>query len=263
VEDIKLNYETVEFLEREGYDGGYATSIDLDSNARLLAGHRLFLSVGHDEYWTWSMRDAVESARDHGMDAMFLSGNDIYWQARYEPGEHNQDHELLVCYRDASIDPVSAAEPSRTSVRWVDPPVRRGQDSLTGTIYTGRSLAKPTNWVAASTAPDWLLSGTGLKAGSTVGDLVGLECDGVVTKTSHPYGWQSSHPPASMVVVSESPVVTASGTPLVCNSIYYRSAGGGQVFSAGTRAWPDFLTGPHQSAIVVRMTENVFGHLLA
>ena len=261
--DVRIDYETVRFLEKEGYDVGYASSVDLDSDPRLLLGHRVFLSIGHDEYWSWNMRDAVESARDHGIDAAFLSGNDIYWQVRYEPGVNQQDHEILVCYRDASIDPLSAADPSRTTVRWVDPPVRRAQDSLTGSVYTGNSLARPTSWIVASTAPAWLLEGTGLEAGSAVPGLVGLECDGVVTKTSHPFGWQSSHPPPSLVPVSQSPVVTALGWSLVCNSVYYRADGGGQVFSAGTRAWQDFLEGPDANPAVIRMTENVFRRLMA
>jgi hypothetical protein len=115
--------------------------------------------------------------------------------------------------------------------------------------------------VVAPTAPAWLLQGTGLQPGSSIADLVGLECDGVVTKTSHPFGWQASHTPASLVIVSESPVVTASGVPLVCNTVYYAVSGGGQVFSAGTWSWEDFLDGPQQDANVVRMTENLFSHL--
>lgn len=260
---VRLDYETVGFLEREGYDVGYATSVDLDSDPGLLRGHRVFLSAGHDEYWSWSMRDAVESARDHGQDAVFLSGNDIYWQVRYQPGRSHHDHEIMICYRDASIDPLSATDPPRTTVRWVDTPVDRAQDSLTGTLYLGESLPDTTRWIVASTAPGWLLNGTGLSAGGAVADLVGRECDGVVTQTSHPYRWQTSHPPASLVRVSDSPVVTASGKHLVCNTVYYRTPSGGQVFSAGTRAWQDLLTGPGTNAAVVRLTENVFTHLLA
>jgi hypothetical protein len=82
----------------------------------------------------------------------------------------------------------------------------------------------------------------------------------VVTKTSHPYGWQSSNPAPGLVRVSESPVVTSEGKPLICNTIYYRATGGGQVFSAGTRNWQDFLTGSNRNAAVVRLTENVFQH---
>jgi len=253
---VKNDYKTVQFLEREGYDVTYAGSVDLDRDAELLRGHRIVLSVGHDEYWSLGMRNAVESGRDHRLDVVFLGGNDIYWQVRYEPDPIGRDHEVLVCYRDASLDP--SADSSTKTVRWVDRPVSRAQDSLTGTIYTGRVLDHPTPWVAATTAPAWLMGSTGLRTGSSIPDLVGLECDGVVTSSARPYGWESSSPPPGMVLVSDSPVVTASGQPLVCNTIYYQAVGGGQVFSVGTWSWQDFLGGPRQNAAVVRMTENVF-----
>jgi hypothetical protein len=58
-------------------------------------------------------------------------------------------------------------------------------------------------------------------------------------------------------------VVTADGAALVCNSVYYRTPQGGQVFSAGTRSWEDFLSGPARSPAVVRMTDNVLKRLEA
>jgi hypothetical protein len=42
------------FLEREGYDVTYATDIDSHERGELLTMHKGFLSVGHDEYWSWA-----------------------------------------------------------------------------------------------------------------------------------------------------------------------------------------------------------------
>ena len=42
---------------------GYATNADLEQHPDVLDGCRLLLSVGHDEYWTWGMRDTVEALR--------------------------------------------------------------------------------------------------------------------------------------------------------------------------------------------------------
>ena len=42
---------------------GYATNHDLEQHPDVLAGCRLLLSVGHDEYWTWGMRDTVDALR--------------------------------------------------------------------------------------------------------------------------------------------------------------------------------------------------------
>ena len=253
----KADYATVSFLEREGYDVTYATSIDLDRDRTLLAGHRVVVMVGHDEYWSRGMRDAVESGRDRGLGVLFLSGNSLYWQVRYGADARGRDHQVLICYRSESIDPDRHTNPALVTVRWVEPPVSDSPDSLIGGLYTGRILARPTAWVVASTAPPWLLQGTGLVTGSSIAGLVGIECDGVVTAQNHPFGWEASHPPPGMVIVSASPVVTASGAALVSNTIYYRTAGGGQVFSVGTWSWQDFLSGPGRSQAVVRMTDNV------
>jgi hypothetical protein len=253
----KADYRTVSFLERQGYDVTYATSADLDRDRTLLAGHRVVIMVGHDEYWSRGMRDAVESGRDRGLGVLFLSGNSMYWQVRYGADAQGRDHEVLICYRTASIDPDRRTNPALVTVRWVEPPVSDSPDSVIGGLYTGRVLARPTTWVVAATAPAWLLLGTGLQAGSSIAGLVGIECDGVVTAQNHPFGWEASHPPADMVIVSASPVVTASGSAMVSNTIYYRTARGGQVFSVGTWSWQEFLSGPGRSQAVVRMTDNV------
>ena len=42
----------VRWLERNGYDVTYSTDIDTHSRADFWEGHRAWLSVGHDEYWS-------------------------------------------------------------------------------------------------------------------------------------------------------------------------------------------------------------------
>ena len=64
-----LRYEInlVRWQESQGYDVTYATDIDTHQNSSLLLSHKLFLVVGHDEYWSWAMRDNVEGGRDAGV----------------------------------------------------------------------------------------------------------------------------------------------------------------------------------------------------
>ena len=61
--------------------------------------------------------------------------------------------------------------------------------------------------------------------------------------------------PASLVVVSDSPVVRG-GRPSRCNSVYYRARSGAQVFSAGTWNWEDYLDGPRRTASVEALTAS-------
>ncbi len=65
-------YAMIRWLERNGYDVSYISGIDTDRDgAALLDGHDVFLSVGHDEYWSGDQRDNVEAARDAGMHLAF------------------------------------------------------------------------------------------------------------------------------------------------------------------------------------------------
>src|ERR1041385_1418412 len=244
---IRQDLETVAFLEREGFDVTYATSVDLDRDPNLLARHRVSISVGHDEYWSRAMRDHVEHARDTGTNLLFLGGNDVFWQVRYGRGASGADHSVLICYRSAAIDPVAAGSPADATVRFAEPPLSRPETTLTGTIHTDPITQQPADWVVAPAAPAWLLAGTSLVPGSTIPGLVGVECDRFDPGLPVPPG---------AVIVSSSPVVK-SGQPSRCDSVYYRSAGGGQVFSAGTWNWEDFLDGPKQHADVVTMTSNL------
>ena len=51
-----------------------------------LAGlHSVFISCGHDEYWSMEQRMAVKFAiHEFGMHAVFWSGNEMYWKIRFE-----------------------------------------------------------------------------------------------------------------------------------------------------------------------------------
>ena len=70
----KWEMNFIRWLEQSGYDVTYSTNIDTHANGAELLNHKAFLSVGHDEYWTKEMRDAVELARDSGVSLGLLRG---------------------------------------------------------------------------------------------------------------------------------------------------------------------------------------------
>ena len=103
----------------------YATNADLRVRPDLLDGRRLYLSVGHDEYWSWEMRDAVEGFVAAGGNAAFLSGNVSFWQVRLE-----DDGRTMVGYKQRfEHDPVLRHRPQdRLTSMWsrpADRPARR------------------------------------------------------------------------------------------------------------------------------------------
>lgn len=93
----------IRFLERNGLKVKYISSVDLDKKGMgILQKGKIFLGSGHDEYWTQPMRTAVESFRDNGGKCVFMSGNDIFWRARFE---YVGDEVRMHCYKDTMPGP--------------------------------------------------------------------------------------------------------------------------------------------------------------
>src|SRR6185295_14970883 len=88
---------------------------------------KLFVSLGHDEYWTKQQRDAVEAARDGGVNVAFFGGNEAYWQGRLEPSSTGVKARVLTVYKDATLDPAARTNPKEATVLFADAPVSRPQ----------------------------------------------------------------------------------------------------------------------------------------
>ena len=59
-------YPMIRFLEANGYDVSYTTgwTMATATGGSLLTNHKMFMSTGHDEYWSGTQRANVEAARD-------------------------------------------------------------------------------------------------------------------------------------------------------------------------------------------------------
>ena len=120
----------VRFLESNGYDVSYTTGVDTDRRGAELLEHEVFLSVGHDEYWSGAQRANVEAARDAGVHLAFFSGNEVFWKTRWENSIDGSGtpYRTLVTYKEthanAKIDP-QAADVDRHLARPAVQPARR------------------------------------------------------------------------------------------------------------------------------------------
>lgn len=72
------------WAEQQGYRVGHITQTDLQRFPGILDGHGTAVIVGHDEYWSWEMRDAVDSFVDRGGRLARFAGN-YFWQVRLDP----------------------------------------------------------------------------------------------------------------------------------------------------------------------------------
>jgi hypothetical protein len=256
----RWEYNTLRWLERDGYDVAYLTDVDTHARADLLPRHRVFLSVGHDEYWSWAMREHVEAARDRGVHLAFLGANACFWQIRFEPGASGVPDRTVVAYKDAvAADPVAAdpSEARRATGRWRDTPTVRPESALIGIMY----VADPVDGdVVVDEAEHWAFAGTGLRKGSELPGLLGYEVDAVADGS-----------PPGLRRLGHSPFTRPTGETGYADMAIHESAGGALVFATGSMQWSWGLDGYNAprwhadrvSAAAQRITRNVLEQMLA
>jgi hypothetical protein len=249
-EYFRWEHEAVKWAESRGYDLVYATNVDLDRDAALLDRQAIFLSVGHDEYWSAPARDHLEAALAGGISAGFLSGNVMFWQVRLEPSRASgAARRTLVCYKAAAHtrDPLRGT-PLETG-QWRDPPVSRPENAVLGVLFTA-SLQATAGWVVTG-ASHWIYEGTGAREGDVIPGIVGHETDRCSRNPRQPT-------PDGTVVVARSPVMDVVRGAELQEAAVHPVPGGGFVFAAGTI---QFVWGLARDGVadrrVQRMTENV------
>ncbi len=137
-------YAMVRWLEANGYDVSYFTGVDAARYGSLILNHKVYLSVGHDEYWSGPQRANIQAARDAGVNLAFFSGNEGFWKTRWENSidGSNTPYRTLVCYKETYANQViDPADPPTWTGTWRDPrfsPPGDGghpENALNGTIF--------------------------------------------------------------------------------------------------------------------------------
>ncbi|GCE17397.1 N,N-dimethylformamidase beta subunit family domain-containing protein [Dictyobacter kobayashii] len=245
--------QTVHWIEQHGYDVSYASDLDVQANTHLLDKHKAYISLGHDEYWTKSMRATVENAHNKGIGLAFMGANAIYWQMRFEPDSAGVANRTIVSYKvqtsnqDLTRDPMYGKDNSVVTSMWRDPVVNRPENALVGILFS--NLTHDQNgfpWrVAPQAASLPLLKGTDLQPNQEYGcGVVGYEWDranlspnGTPANPSY-----SSTTPKNLHVISSSPTVSSETKQTdVSNSAYYIAPSGALVFATGSIYWETTL----------------------
>lgn len=135
-------YPMVRWLERNGYDVSYSSGVDTHRRGDELLEHELFLSVGHDEYWSGQQRRNVEAARAAGVNLAFFSGNEVYWKVRWEDSidPAGDSFRTLVTYKEtqdhARLDPLEGVWTGTfADGRRINPEGPWPENALTGTLF--------------------------------------------------------------------------------------------------------------------------------
>ena len=204
----------VAWAEREGFAVDVATSEDLEGHPDVLEGHRLFLSVGHDEYWSWGMRDAIERFVAGGGNAAFFGGNTCWWQVRLD-----DDTLGMTCFKyRANEDPVLGTPDERLLTgAWPDPRIGRPEASMIGLSFSrggysryGLGVPRASGAYTVWRPDHWAFEGSDLHYGDALGladAIVGYEVDGceLAIEDGLPVPTHADGTPESLQVLATAP----------------------------------------------------------
>ena len=259
-EDFLFNseYPMLLFLEQNGYDVSYSTDLDTDRNGAELLEHKVFLSVGHDEYWSAGQRAAVEAARDAGVHLAFFSGNEIYWKTRWENSTDgsNTPYRTLVSYKEGSLAPGEHYDCFGNDACDPDPVQWTGlwRDGCNAVELDG---CRPENALSGTISWDGLTSDLSIPA--EYGDLrfwrnttvAGLSPGTFETQTTGTLGYEWDFEQALYADSYPSGRILLSSTDFDDRTHHlslYRASSGALVFSAGTVQWAWGLDDTHDRA---------------
>ena len=142
-------YPMVRFLEANGYDVSYMSGVDVDSRGPLLLNHKVFLSVGHDEYWSGNQRaERRGGARRRRQPRVLQRQRGLLEDAvGAEHRRHRTTAErTLVTYKETHYNaPVDPKDPPIWTGTWRDPRFSppadggRPENALTGQYFVVNS----------------------------------------------------------------------------------------------------------------------------
>jgi hypothetical protein len=264
-------FPMIQWLERNGYDVSYLSGMDVSTDGSLLLNHKVFMSSGHDEYWTAEQYANVLAARQAGVDLAFFSGNEVFWKTRFAPSIDgtNTPNRTLVSYKETKLEltpPDGVADPSGIwTGTWMDPAGAgsggyKPQNQLTGSLFSVNGYRSDAITVPAAYAqlPIW--------AGTSVAKLAPGQVATFPTGTLG-YEWDSdvlnSTRPSGEIDLSSTTVPITNGTlrldygntygnGTATNSlIMYRDpSSGALVFGTGSVQWSWGLATMHTNDLL-------------
>ena len=225
-EFLLWEYPLCYWLEQQGYDVTYCGNADmLDPRQPLRA--KVFLSVGHDEYWDPRQYDSAMGAVKAGVSACFLSGNAVCGITPYEPGSSGRANRIIS--RQGRYGGTTETE-KREYFKYPFPMTGPNEAQLIG-ARSPYPFNGGGDWIIAR--PDhWLFAGTGVKKGDAIPGLV---------------GWEFHGDPADLrglEIVAEGYALNSGRRKVRWTSTIYPGPKKNFVFNAATIWWAQGLSSP-------------------
>lgn len=283
---------------KAGYHVDLLTQDDLHTTPGCLDGYASAVMVGHDEYWTWEMRDTMEAYVQAGGHLARFAGN-MLWQVRKDL-ETGTQH----CYKVPFDDPIYKEFPERATTSWDYAETGRpaaatfGLTAAAGCYHRFGACTPRASGGYTLYRPDhWSVAGTDLYYGDIFGagtsKVLGFEVDGADFgfKWGQPFATGEDGAPTHMEIVAMAPATMgeidrhggvlnapldeALGLMAAVPGMTRRppenreygaammvsfTSGKGEVFNAGCCEWVTGLI--RADADVEQITRNVFDRFL-
>ena len=259
---FNAEYPMVRWLEANGYDVTYFTDTDTDRNGSLVLNHKVWMSNGHDEYWSDQQRTNIETARSNGVHLAFFSGNTLFWKTRWENSidASKTPYRTLVCYKETYLDVKDPLDPPTWTGTWRDPRLSppgdggRPENAVKGNIFrlnagnyaitVPAANGKMRFWRNTSVAA--LSSGSATLAPGTLGAEIDADEDNGFRPAGLFQLSANSITDPSNILIDEG--VTYGAGIAKHAVVMYRHASGALVFSTGSYQWSWGLDNQHDNS---------------
>ncbi|WP_417849496.1 N,N-dimethylformamidase beta subunit family domain-containing protein [Thalassoglobus sp.] len=161
------------WLEKHGYDVSYCSNSDMLTPDR---GQKckVFISIGHDEYWDIRQFESVTKMRDSGVNLLFLSGNSVCWVSPFRDSSSGNPNRIF--FRAGPYGAQNDYALERIELNGPFPEHGPDEGLLMG-VRNVRPVNGGGDWII--TKPDhWMFEGTGVKKGDRIPGLIGWEYHG-------------------------------------------------------------------------------------
>ena len=176
-----------------GFEVDITSQYDLQLYPEAVEDYPCLVFIGHDEYWSWEMRDTVDAYVEAGGRVARFAGN-FMWQTRLEDEGRRQ-----VCYKSRAKSEDPQADSHRITSSWELAQINRpgamtfGLNAIRG-VYAGWGgcVAFGTGGFPLYRPEHWAFAGSGLGYGDVLGAksrIFAYEVDGLdyVIKQGLPY----------------------------------------------------------------------------
>ncbi|MCP4391430.1 MAG: hypothetical protein GY802_24265, partial [Gammaproteobacteria bacterium] len=183
----------IKWAAEAGFEVDIVSQYDLQLRPQVIEDYPCLVFIGHDEYWSWEMRDSVDAYVENGGRVARFAGN-FMWQTRLEDTGRRQ-----VCYKSRAATEDPLRDTARITTSWELAQIGRpgamtfGLNAIRG-VYAGWGgcVAFGAGGFPIYRPEHWAFDGTGLGYGDVLGArsrIFAYEVDGLdyVMRDGLPY----------------------------------------------------------------------------